>query len=73
MAVRHHRFAPSEGPAVGERTHAKEIIHMKSITVAPARALNQEKATDLVPAGIVVNTPRLSIGNALHDNVGACR
>ena len=56
-----------------KRTQAKETIQMNSMTVAPARALNQEKASDLVPAGVVANTPRPWIGNALHDDVDAHR
>lgn len=39
---------------------------MNSITLAPERAQNQEKSTDLVAAGIVGNTPTLWIGDALH-------
>jgi uncharacterized protein involved in propanediol utilization len=44
---------------------------MNSNTLAPARALNQEKATNLAVASIVANTPSLSIGDAVHDNVDA--
>jgi S-sulfo-L-cysteine synthase (3-phospho-L-serine-dependent) len=50
----------------GARPHAKENINMNSIMVAPARAPHQRKATDLVAAGIVGNTPTLGIGDALH-------
>jgi len=39
---------------------------MNSITMAPARALDQEQPTDLVAAGVVGNTPTLWIGDDLH-------
>ena len=39
---------------------------MNSSTLAPERALKQEEATDLVPAGIVGNTPTLWVGDGLH-------
>jgi hypothetical protein len=50
----------------GARTHAKENINMNSIMVAPVCAPHQKKATDLVAAGIVGNTPTLRIGDARH-------
>ena len=40
---------------------------MNSNTVAPARALNQEKATDQVASATVANTPNLWTGAGLHQ------
>ena len=40
---------------------------MNSNTVAPARALNQEKATDQIASAIVANTPNLWTSTGLHQ------